>query len=115
MRGSAALAALALIVASPALAESNFEKAQAAETAWEQCVVSAARRMAGRAAAETVAEAAFGRCEAEEGEFRRRLYNWSKPGGILPGLPPDELQRQIDVQRQRIRSLALGAILDSGL
>lgn len=101
------------LLATPAFAGPNFDRAQAAENAWQDCVVNAATRMAGKASAETVAEAAFGRCTEQEQDFRVKLKSWSQPFGFGGGgYNAEDLERQMNTQRQRIRSLALAAALD---
>lgn len=105
-------AILLALLPAPAIAGPNLDRARAANAAWETCVVSAARRMAGKAGAEAVAEAAFGKCQGEEGTFRRALSEWSRPMGVGAPMPPHELDRQMDVERKSIRAKAFAAILD---
>lgn len=111
MRWTVLALILAATVTSPAHAGKNRDRAQAAEDAWQACVVSIAARLAGKADANTVADAAFARCENEEQAFRAALREWSRPYGIGDPMPPQELDRQLGNERERIRRQALVGIL----
>lgn len=105
---------IAVLISAPASAGPNKDAAFAAQDAWELCVVRAARALAGRAQAETVVTAAFGRCTNEEAEFRYRMNKWSQPFGFGGGgYNAEESERQMETQRQRIRGVATSAVLEA--